>query len=276
LSNHCSIVKMKQTGTIFKIKKFALHDGPGIRTTVFFKGCPLSCWWCHNPEGIGFNREVVIYTKKKDEGHSSEITEHLGKKVDVHHIITEVEKDVIFYDESGGGVTFSGGEPLAQPEFLQELLRECRNRELHTALDTTGYTGNGSMEYVVDLVDLVLFDLKLYRDEDHIKYTGVSNKTILSNLRLASDSVRDLIIRIPIVPGITDSQDNLDGLQKIISGLNSVLRVDLLPFHRIGFAKRERMGMRNQLDKCQSPDDSHMEIIKKQFENEGLKVRIGG
>jgi len=217
-----------------------------------------------------------MYQKKNELGQDKEITEYLGTPMMVSNVMTEIEKDVIFYDESGGGVTFSGGEPLAQPDFLLSLLSECRKLDIHTALDTTGFSTNGDISKILGLVDLILFDLKLIHDDQHKRYTGVSNKLILSNLKRISDLNKDLVIRIPVIPGITDTSENLKGILSVLSGLSRVIRVDFLPFHKTGFSKHERLGLINRMADIQSPHEGDIERIKKQFEQHGHRVRIGG
>ena len=171
------------SGIIFNIKHFAVHDGPGIRTTVFFKGCPLSCRWCHNPESINPNLEEIevpyarVSVTAKKCGKDT-----VGKKVQVSEIMSEVLKDVIFYDESGGGITISGGEPLMQPDFLFSLLKECKIHNIHTCVDTSGYAPRKIIESIVDYVDLFLYDIKLLDNEEHVRYTGVKNDRIFQNL----------------------------------------------------------------------------------------------
>ena len=168
-------------GVIFDIKRFAVHDGPGIRTTIFLKGCPLSCWWCHNPESRSDEPQQSVRHLTLEGGifDKEEIT---GYEVGVDEIIQQVERDRIFYEESGGGVTLSGGEPLNQPQFCRELLRSLKTSGFHTALDTTGYAPEEDILSVMPFTDLFLYDLKLMDETEHLKYTGVSNKGILENL----------------------------------------------------------------------------------------------
>jgi len=160
-------------GIIFDIKRFAVHDGPGIRTTFFLKGCPLNCWWCHNPESIS---KGIFFDKKQNVA--------IGKKYSVQDILIEAEKDRIFFDESDGGITLSGGEPLLQYEFTLEIVKELHQAGFHVSLDTTGYTSEKRISEIAEYVDLFLFDLKHLNDSLHKKFTGVSNIQILNNLRL--------------------------------------------------------------------------------------------
>jgi len=172
-------------GIIFDIKRYAINDGPGIRTTVFIKGCPLNCWWCHNPEGIKINIENLNKTKKIN----SKINQNkiFGYKINVKNLTNEILKDYIFYKESKGGVTFSGGEPLLQIDFLHSMLIECKKNNINTAIDTCGYSTIKKIEKIYDHVDLFLYDLKFIEDKQHEKYTGKSNKIILSNLKYLTD-----------------------------------------------------------------------------------------
>ena len=242
--------------TIFDIKRFAIHDGPGIRTTVFFKGCPAECWWCHNPEA----------RKKTDN----------DRQVSVEQLVAELEKDVIFYDTSGGGVTFSGGEPLMQHEFLKEVLNECSKRYIHTALDTSGYALKKVFDSVIDKVDLFLYDLKLMDDEKHMKYVGVSNRLILENLEALAEKGRETWIRFPVIPGITNTQENIYKVREFASSLNSINKIDLLPYHRIGESKYEKLGLENKMKGIAPLSDKEMNELKKYFEDYEFKVKIGG
>ncbi len=258
-------------GTIFKIKKYALHDGPGIRTTVFLKGCPLSCRWCHNPESIHPDPQPMERPAGSFGG-----PETMGREVSTAEIMAEVEKDRLFYDESGGGVTFSGGEPLMQPDFLHSLLAECRERELHAALDTSGFAPPETLERVLPLVDLLLFDLKLMNEALHRKHTGRSNTRILTNLKIAAMSGRELRIRVPLIPGITDTDDNTAQTAAFIASLGADACVDLLPWHRIAEEKYNRLGMENRMGKTPPLSGERVESIRKRFTLSGLRTTIGG
>jgi pyruvate formate lyase activating enzyme len=270
--------KNSTTGIIFDLKRFAIHDGPGIRTTVFFKGCPLSCWWCHNPEsrkhlpekfdGCNVHRGLNhALSSKKDE---------VGREVTIDELLKEIEKDRIFYDESDGGVTLSGGEPLMQPDFLKELLISCKDNGIHTAVDTSGFTSVEILQKIIDLADLFLFDLKMMDDELHQKYTGVSNKIIHQNLKTIDAAEKKIFIRIPVVPGTTDSKENLFAARDLISTLSNVLEIDLLPYHRAGEGKYKKFSKENKLDSIVIPQNGYMEKIKKIFSELNCKVKIGG
>ncbi|MCP4688353.1 MAG: glycyl-radical enzyme activating protein [Desulfobacterales bacterium] len=258
-------------GIIFKIKKFAIHDGPGIRTTIFLKGCPLSCWWCHNPEGIGPEPRVM------EKGEATAGRERvIGAKMSVDAVVTEIEKDVIFYDESGGGATFSGGEPLFQAEFLRSLLEACAEREIHTTLDTTGFASPAVFSMIADLTDLVLFDLKIMDDARHVRYTGVSNKPILENLENLTRKGKEVVIRFPVIPGITDGEDNVRRMAEFARGLDRVKRIDLLPFHKIADAKYRRLGVENRMKGVTPPSAARIADIQTNLENMGFQINVGG
>jgi pyruvate formate lyase activating enzyme len=258
-------------GTIFRIKKYALHDGPGIRTTVFFKGCPLACRWCHNPEGIDPRPQTMSRRTS-----SGEIVEMVGTVIGVDELIKEIEKDVLFYDESGGGVTFSGGEPLAQPQFLQTVLAACNHLEIQAALDTSGFAPVAVLDQILSRLQLVLFDLKIMDEKQHRRYTGVSNRTILANLRRIADSRMPLRIRVPLIAGITDGDDNIAEIIRFASTLKTVQGVDLLPFHRIGGEKYRRLGMADDTAGTNPPMPERVAAIQHRFESAGLTVSIGG
>ena len=299
------------TGVIFDIKKYAIHDGPGIRTTIFFKGCPLACRWCHNPEGISiaFQRiyrqercigcgkciqvcpqKVITRTAqglvtdpaKCDRCQTcadhcpSGAVEFAGRKVTVAEVVGEVEKDFAFYDESGGGVTFSGGEPLMQPAFLLQLLDVCEERDFHRTVDTTGYADAGLLMEVARKTDLFLYDLKLIDDAKHRAFTGVSNQRILNNLKLLARNHARIHVRVPIIPGINSDAENIDRTAEFVSGLPGVEHIALLPFHNSARGKYSRLGMECILSDIERPSDADLKIVAARLEKCGLTVKIGG
>ncbi|NIQ06331.1 MAG: glycyl-radical enzyme activating protein [Candidatus Korarchaeota archaeon] len=303
----------EERGSIFDIKRFAIHDGSGIRTTVFLKGCPLHCWWCHNPEGLSPKKEVVYYEYKcMNCGNCIEACPHdaitatengrkisqerctscgvcvevcptdalqmIGREISVEELMEEIEKDLLYYDTSGGGVTFSGGEPLMQPDFLMACLEACKEADIHTALDTSGYAPPEIFDSVIGDVDLFLFDLKLLDDEQHRTYTGVSNKVIKRNLRSLSAKGRgeDVILRFPVIPGITDTETNITALITFVSSLSGIHEIDLLPFHNVG-EKYERMRRLSRMGKRSSPSkDRIRNLVEKIKINTSLSVKVGG
>ena len=299
------------TGTIFDIVKFSTHDGPGIRTAVFFKGCPLHCWWCHNPEGqlpaaqLVYREERCIRCFSCVEAcpnHAIQILdgtptllrdacrlsglcarvcqtkarEIAGKQVRVSDVMTEVEKDNIFYDESGGGATFSGGEPFMQPIFLQNLLEACKERRIHTAVETCGFVNAETLRASYPYVDLYLYDLKVIDDETHRKFTGVSNEMILKNLRQLSHSHDHVIVRFPIIPGVNDDDENVLRLGEFVSSLGSVKEIDVLPYHELGLEKYKRLGMINRMPEVELPSSPRVSGIVEKLEGFGLLVKVGG
>ncbi len=249
------------TGTIFDIKKYAIHDGPGIRTTVFLSGCPLDCLWCHNPEA-----------------RNPDTTDPTGKtrKVSVAEVIDEIEKDRVFYDQSGGGATFSGGEPMSQIDFLEALLRSCRNSGISTAIDTCGHAPTADFERIYDVVDLFLYDLKIMDDVKHTEYTGESNRVILENLRFLTGKGKQVNIRVPLIPGMTDSDENLDDIRDFVSSLSNIIRISLLPYNQFGEDKRRRFAMSSRLDNLRPQSKSEVGDKANRFKSLGCEVKIGG
>lgn len=249
-------------GILFDIKRFAVHDGPGIRVTFFMSGCPLDCWWCHNPE---------CRSLTPGNGNAER-----GRKLSVQEALSEIEKEILFLDESGGGATFSGGEPLMQPEFLKAALKACRQKEIHTILDTSGYAPPEVLESIAEEVDLFHFDLKLANDEEHQKYTGVSNTLIFANLKRLTEWGTAVIIRFPVVPGITDGEANVAGIAERIISTGEIGEVHLLPYHKTAEGKYERLELRNRMPGVEPPPENVMERVAISFEEHGLKVKIGG
>ena len=300
-----------KTGIIFDIKKYAIHDGPGIRTTVFFKGCPLSCWWCHNPESIALNPELsyrknkckacftcvdtcpenAISKRKKcisidrEKCTLCEVCVHacpsgaleiIGKKMTIKEVMKEIEKDIPFYDESNGGVTFSGGEPLMQVDFLNSLLEKCKAMDIHTAVDTSGFASFEIIDRIIDKVDLFLYDLKIIDDEKHKKYTGVSNEQILNNLKRLTQKDSNINIRIPLIPGINNSEDDINKFAQFILSLKTIGKINLLSYHQGGKAKRNRMNKPDKMKGISPFKNNILEETKMKLEKHGLNIKIGG
>lgn len=184
-------------GIIYDIKHYAIHDGPGIRQTIFFKGCSLACWWCHNPESMDPKPFSFIKIIKSGGNKCQEKKETVGEYFTVDELLAEIEKDILFYEESGGGVTFSGGEPFVQFPFLVEMLMACRNKDIHTCVDTSGQVAKEKLLKVAELCDLFLFDIKHIDSEMHKKYTGIGNELILSNLKMLDEMGQKIWIRLP-------------------------------------------------------------------------------
>ena len=232
------------SGIIFDIKKFAIHDGKGIRTTVFLKGCSMECWWCQNPESQKLEPEEIKKPRSRitDTTPLKEKYEIIGKQVSVSEVMKEIEKDMIFYEESDGGITFSGGEALMQPEFLKELLEACKLKGIHTILDTSGFSSIEIIKEIAALVDVFLYDLKIADNERHKKYTGVSNEQIKNNLIELSKMGKKIILRIPIIPGFTDDKENMEELGRFICSLEQKHEVSLLPYNQLGEEKYRRLN----------------------------------
>ncbi len=269
---------MNTGGIVFDLKKYAVHDGPGIRTTIFFKGCPLSCVWCHNPESQKLSPETIIKINRNKllKLSYSETRDTIGREVTVSELMTEIEKDIMFYDESCGGITISGGEPLMQPEFLLELLKQCKAKEIHTAVDTSGYASKETFNKISDYVDLFLFDLKIMDENEHLKYTGVSNKLILENLLYLTQKSKNVRIRIPLIPGITDTKKNLNQIIEFISPLKSISGVDLLPYNELSENKYKKRSKRFDLINLKTQPEFTINMIKEIFQPLGCEISIRG
>lgn len=260
---------------IFDIKRFAVHDGPGIRTTVFFKGCPLNCSWCHNPEGI--SPEIERYTEEKEfDGVVLEKELIIGRWIGLEELMAEILKDRIYMEESGGGVTFSGGEPLLQHEVLFALLDKCREQDVHTALDTSGQVSAGIIRQATEMADLILYDLKSLDDSVHIKYTGASNKGILENLRIALGGKARVVVRVPLVSGFNDTAEDHQRLLDYLGGLKNLEQVDILPYHPFGTQKCERFHKKNRENGFGIPPAEQIASLREGLTHAGFQVKVGG
>lgn len=243
-------------GLIFNIQRFCISDGPGIRTTVFFKGCPLRCVWCHNPESQSLKKETLFYKNKctlcgrckdltiDDESFFcfNEAKEICGKKYTSDDVLKEVLKDKAFYKNSGGGVTLSGGEPLFQPEFALELLRKLKENNIHTAVETCGFADKSKIMQIAKYTDLFLFDFKESNSEPHKAYTGVDNILILKNLSLLNELKKDIVLRCPIIPGYNDRQENYDNICELANAFTYVIGIEIEPYHSFGESKYQALG----------------------------------
>lgn len=256
-------------GYIFDIKKFAIHDGPGIRTTVFFKGCPLRCWWCHNPESM---KKI----SKRDEDNCEDSINSLVKKYTSENLLKIIKSDTIFYEESGGGVTFSGGEPLIQIDFLEEILKVCKKEDIHTAIDTSGHVPTESFKKINLLTDIFLYDIKLFDDDLHKKYTGVSNKLIKENIEYLSSVGSKVIIRIPLIPDITDTEENLSAISNYLFQFKNILRIDLLPYNKLSEDKYRRLNEKSKLGNIETQSESRLADIKGFVKSFGLNAQLNG
>ncbi len=263
-------------GLIFSVKRYSVHDGPGIRVTFFMKGCPLSCWWCHNPEGISPFQETVAGTRRVGEK-EFRFEEPVGRLYSAEEIVEIAGRDNIFFHQSGG-VTFSGGEPLVQFDFLLEALKRCKANGFKTAVDTSGYSSAENYKAIIRYTDYFLFDIKHLDNDKHIKYTGVPNHRILENFKLVLDSGRDVMARIPVIPGINDDHEHLEELKKFLTGLkcSNLLKINLLPFHRIGASKYRKFNIPYRMNETEQPSPERMRELKEFFDETGIKVKIGG
>jgi len=256
-------------GFIFDIKKFALHDGPGIRTTVFLKGCPLRCWWCHNPESI---KQI----SSNENGSCSESEISFIKKYSVNNVLEIIKKDLVFYDESGGGVTFSGGEPLVQIDFLEEILKVCKKEYITTTVDTCGYVSTESFKRIYKHTDLFLYDFKLLNNELHQKYTGVSNQLIKENLEFLNSAGAKIIVRIPLIPAISDTEENLSDISNYLLKLNCIERIDLLPYNKLSEDKYRRLNQSSKLGSLETQTHDKLNEIKRFVKSFGLNAELNG
>jgi len=262
--------------TIFDIKRFAVHDGPGIRTTVFLKGCPLRCWWCHNPESQEKD-PVRVDIMKKVNGKHVPGEKVYGEHMEVDRVVETLIRDAHFYEESGGGVTFSGGEPLMQPDGLYQLLEASKMHGLHTCIDTSGYASWEQFDRILSLTDLFLFDLKNMDAKLHKDYTGMENEPILSNAEKLLDKGARLIFRIPVIPGINTTKSEVTAIVRFLKErADKMTEVHLLPYHRIAENKYKRLKMEQHLADVAEPDELLMRHLIEEFKHTGLEVIIGG
>jgi len=301
-----------QQALIFDIKPYAINDGPGIRITIFLKGCPLSCDWCHNPEsqapgvqkmytnskcigcgecvkacvqhactftpnGIVTDPDACILCGKCAEVCPTKATEMSGELLTVDEIMEKIEKERAFFDQSKGGVTFSGGEPLMYSDFLISLLDACGEKGIHRVVDTTGFAKTSTLLEVAKRTDHFLYDLKMMDDVKHKKYTGVSNKIILENLNILAETGASINIRIPLIKGVNDDDKNIEQTAAFVKALAGEKKIiNLLPYHKIASAKYKKLGMEFDSKGMAEPTEEMQKQIVRKFEAHGLKVVIGG
>ena len=305
---------MTVKGIVFNIARFAIHDGPGIRTVVFLKGCPLRCAWCSTPESHVLSPEMGYYADRcircgrcaevcppqaitVTDGHEV-ITDKnlcdacgrcvevcpvgarrmLGTEMTVEEVLTEVEKDALFYWNSGGGVTLSGGEPTMQPVFSGEILKTCQERGIHTAMETCGHSDWDTLDRLLRYVDLLYVDLKNMSPAAHEKDTGKGNTLILDNIEkvAALHPETGLIIRVPVIPGYNDSVENILQTARFVCHLKGVERIELLPYHRLGVSKYGVLFREYDLRHVEIPQEDHLRHLEERMRSCGLEVQIGG
>ncbi len=299
------------SGLVFNIQKYSIQDGPGIRTTVFFKGCPLRCWWCHNPESLLPKPEIVVLEARcrrcgecltacpndaifSENGNfrldqracdvcgtcveacPSGARQMVGTIMTVSEVMAEVLKDRLFYDDSGGGVTISGGEPLMQPRFLRDVLTACRTQGIHTAIDTCGFASRDFLLSIAPLTDLFLYDLKAIDEARHLEYTGVSNASILENLRALGKVHNNIWIRIPLIPGLNDDDDQLEATGRFAASIPGVRQLNILPYHNTAVHKYRHLGRPLKLDRVKDPTPEYLEHASKTLGAFGLLIKTGG
>jgi pyruvate formate lyase activating enzyme len=298
------------TGTIFDIERFAIHDGPGIRTTLFLKGCPLACWWCHNPESISPQPQLAFFAERcmgcgrcfavcpvgvherlADGTHAVHrqrctlclrcVTECRsgalavkGRSITVEEAVFELGRDRPFYETSGGGVTLSGGEPLAQPEFAAAVLERCRSEGMHTCLDTSGQAAWEDFERALRWTDLVLYDFKIADPSRHRRYTGVANDLIKENLARVDARGTPIEVRMPVIPGVNDDPANIDATAAFLEPLRAIRQVTLLGYHRLGESKYRCLGRTCRLEGTPPPPQERMEEIAHRLRAAGLATAI--
>ena len=279
------------SGLIFKIKRFSVHDGPGIRTTVFFKGCPLNCVWCHSPEGISpdisiwhdknsciacgqcvevcpskalkllkadyeniieINRELCNLTGNCVKICPAEAIRFTGSVISVSELLPEIEKDIVFYEKSGGGVTLSGGEALHQPEFAEAVLRVCKEKNIHTAIETCLFAEKEIIKSISRFTDLFIIDLKLFDPAYHRHFTGQSNEVILENFHYLASTGKEMVVRIPLVPGITDIRENLDSIEKLVSSTGRDIPIEYIDYNPLARNNYEKLNLPFPQDEIRS------------------------
>ena len=297
--------------TIFAIKRYALHDGPNIRTTIFFKGCPLSCHWCHNPEGLDYKIAIITRTDKcvdcgecitncQDQALQRTPTgicrdeqlcnlcqscvdtcpalahEPTGWQMTTAQLLHEIKKDVPFYDQSCGGVTFSGGEPLCQPESLLALLRGCAALGIHRTVDSSAFAPTTTLLRIAEYTDLFLIDLKHMDKKQHQQYTGVANDLILHNLQILANTGKPVRVRIPLIAGINDDENNIRATGAFVAQCKNVQGIDILPYHPSATAKYKKLGLEYKGMQFTAPSQAQLSNTLELLKNYLSDVRIGG
>lgn len=254
-------------GRIFNIQRFSIHDGPGIRTIVFFKGCFMRCAWCCNPESQSYDIQQMSENGK---------IKTVGKDVTVAEILPELLADKPYYRRSGGGITLSGGEILGQPDFARDLLRACKENGLHTAVESTANAPFENIQKILPYLDLFLMDIKHMDSAKHKEYTGADNERILQNAKTLAESGVELVIRTPVIPGFNDTAEEIRAISKFAASLPGLKEHHLLPYHRLGSDKYAGLGRDYSLKEILPPPKEKMEYLLSVAEESGLKCQIGG
>lgn len=264
-------------GLVFSIKRYSIHDGPGIRVTFFMKGCPLDCWWCHNPEGKASCQVSVERTDRVGEMEFKS-TEIVGKEYSPAEIVAIASRDRVFMEQSGGGVTFSGGEPLLQHKFLKETLAMLKESGYHTAVDTSGYADPEKLRSIIPFTNLFLYDIKHLDPEAHLRYTGVKNDIIISNLDMLLEEGAEVWLRIPVIPDVTASAGYMKDLTKFIEVRKSgkITAINLLPYHKTGSSKYRRFGLPDRMSEVSQVSDSNLDEYIEILKKTGIRIKKGG
>lgn len=254
-------------GRIFNIQKFSVHDGPGIRTIVFLKGCAFRCRWCCNPESQNFDIENITVDGK---------TKVVGKDVTVGEVMDEIVKDLPYYIRSGGGVTLSGGESLLQPDFAVGILQACNDLGIHTAMESTGFAPFETIERYLEYLDLYLMDIKHINPEKHKEFIGKTNERVLENARKIAKKANKLIIRVPVIPTFNDTEEEIREIAEFTKSLETVQELHLLPYHPYGSDKYKALGREYTMSHIVPPNDEKMQSLLNVVNSVGLKGQIGG
>jgi pyruvate formate lyase activating enzyme len=275
-----------ERAVVFNIMRYSIHDGPGIRTTVFFKGCPMSCKWCHNPESLDPKPQSVFNPQKcikcgrcageaGDDNCPAGARETIGYEISIPELMKEINKDRLFYEQSGGGVTFSGGEPFYQEKFLLSLLESCREDYINTAIDTSGYCDTETVLKAAETANYFLYDIKFMDSAKHEKFCGTPNEIILKNLGRLSETKTKLLLRIPVIPAINDDIAEMTAIFEFISGFKNIEAVHLLPYHNIQAGKYKKTGRQYELPEICGAESPNMGEIRNLFAAK-FQTRIGG
>lgn len=258
---------MNTKGRIFDIQRFSVHDGPGIRTIVFLKGCALRCKWCCNPESQQFEIQEMTLAGK---------TKTVGRDVSVAEVMYEVERDRSYYTRSGGGLTLSGGESLCQPEFAKSLLKAAKNAGINTAIESTGFAEYSVIEQLLPYIDVYLMDIKHINSEKHKLYTSRPNERILENAKKIAENAKKLIIRTPVIPTFNATPEEIRDIARFAKSLGTVEEMHILPYHRIGSDKYAGLGRSYEMKDIEPPSKELMQRLLEVVESEGLRGQIGG